>query len=507
MQWPLPELDASNWRRGILSEQRINQVGFSGLALSFALLVIALLSVINGFASASRASDLVDHTHRVQETISSTAKEIERTISTHNGYLLDPHPNRLRFYTESTKALEAHVDTLDRLTLDNAEQQEKVTRLRSLIADVTRQLEISIGLVRAGDIDVARALFPGRRQPLLEIRALTDQLSAAEETLLEERLADERHSLRQVQTLLIAVAIALVITALGTIWLLRRNVKMLHVSRGELQRLNFGLESAVAARTADFKRANEEIQRFAYIVSHDLRSPLVNVMGFTAELEATHARLSTFLAGVEAKHPELLSDEAKLAVDEDLPEAIEFIRSSSERMDRLINAILDLSRQGRRVLQPEPLAMGEVLQDVAGSLATLAENRGAEIVVETPLPEIVHDRIAIEQIFTNLMENALKYLRPGIPGRVQVRGRIEDGNALFEVEDNGRGIRESDFQRIFDLFRRSGLQDQPGEGIGLANVRALAYRLGGTVKVSSRYGEGSVFSVTLPQEFHDNQEG
>ena len=125
--------------------------------------------------------------------------------------------------------------------------------------------------------------------------------------------------------------------------------------------------------------------------------------------------------------------------------------------------------------------------------------------MEGPLPEITHDRIAIEQIFTNLMENALKYLRPGIPGRVEVRGRIDGKNAVFEVEDNGRGIREADFQRIFDLFRRSGAQDQPGEGIGLANVRALAYRLGGTVGVSSRFGEGSVFTVTLPQQFHEDE--
>jgi signal transduction histidine kinase len=305
-----------------------------------------------------------------------------------------------------------------------------------------------------------------------------------------------------VQNLLIVIAIALVFTALGTIWLLRRNVKLLHASRADLQRLNLGLESAVAARTADFKRANEEIQRFAYIVSHDLRSPLVNVMGFTAELQATQERLARFLDDLAMKEEALVSAEADMAVREDLPEAIEFIRSSSERMDRLINAILGLSRQGRRVLQPEPLPMDQVLRDIAGSLATMAEERGAEIVVEGPLPEITHDRIAIEQIFTNLMENALKYLKPGIPGQVRIRGRSDGDKVVFEVEDNGRGIKETDFQRVFDLFRRSGVQDQPGEGIGLANVRALAYRLGGTVALSSRFGEGSVFAVTLPQEFH-----
>ena len=505
MRWPLPELDANSWRKGILSEQRINQVGFGGLALSFVLLVVALLSMLNGFAANSRASGLVEHTHEVKATIANAANQLERSISAHNGYLLDPHPDRLRLYRDSSRVVGESLDTLDRLTLDNHEQRERVATLRPLIEDVHRQLDLSIGLVREGELEVARELFPSRRQPLLRIRALTDQLSATEEALLDTRLADERRSLRQVQNLLIVIAIALVFTALGTIWLLRRNVKLLHASRADLQRLNLGLESAVAARTADFKRANEEIQRFAYIVSHDLRSPLVNVMGFTAELESTRVRLTRFLDKLETEHPGLVTEEATTAVGEDLPEAIEFIRSSSERMDRLINAILDLSRQGRRVLHAETLAMDEVLEDIADSLATLAEDRGAEIIIETPLPEISHDRIAIEQIFTNLMENALKYLQPGVPGQVRIRGRLEDGVALFEVEDNGRGIRESDYERIFDLVRRSGTQDQPGEGIGLANVRALAYRLGGTVKVSSRYGEGSVFTVTLPQEFHDNE--
>ncbi|RYG94874.1 MAG: GHKL domain-containing protein, partial [Alphaproteobacteria bacterium] len=249
-------------------------------------------------------------------------------------------------------------------------------------------------------------------------------------------------------------------------------------------------------------RANEEIQRFAYIVSHDLRAPLVNVMGFTSELEGADKQLATFLDKVEAERPDLVSQDAAFAVREDLPEAIGFIRSSTQKMDRLINAILALSRQGRRVLTPVELDMNVLLDEIAASLTTLAEDRDAEIVLQ-PLPAIRHDRIAVEQIFTNLIENALKYLRPGVPGRIVVSGRQDGDRAIFEVEDNGRGIKEGDHERIFELFRRSGEQDQRGEGIGLANVRALAYRLGGTVEVRSQFSEGSVFTVTLPTEYVD----
>jgi len=114
---------------------------------------------------------------------------------------------------------------------------------------------------------------------------------------------------------------------------------------------------------------------------------------------------------------------------------------------------------------------------------------------------MVSDRMALEQILSNLMENALKYLMPGRPGQITVRGEARRGRAIIEVIDNGRGIAAKDHERIFDLFRRSGVQDQPGEGIGLAHVRALAYRLGGLIEVVSELGQGATFRVNLPLEW------
>ena len=142
--------------------------------------------------------------------------------------------------------------------------------------------------------------------------------------------------------------------------------------------------------------------------------------------------------------------------------------------------------------------MNEVVGDIAANLATLAEQRGATIEVEGQLPDLNHDRLAVEQIFQNLMENATKYSRDGVPGVVRIRGKREGTRAIFEVEDNGRGIALEDRERVFELFRRSGMQDQKGEGIGLAHVRALAYRLGGSVTVRSKIHEGSTFLVDLP---------
>jgi len=265
------------------------------------------------------------------------------------------------------------------------------------------------------------------------------------------------------------------------------------------------LASMLADRVAELDAANEEIQRFAYIVSHDLRAPLVNVMGFTSELESAQAEIEQFYRKVLEANPGLVSPDIRSAVEADLVEAIGFIKSSTVKMDKLINAILKLSREGRRVLAPEHLGMGELLEAQRQSVAHQLHERGAELVIEN-VPDLTSDRLAVEQVFGNLIDNAVKYLDPARPGRIVVRGQDLGIGISYEIEDNGRGIDPKDYERIFDLFRRSGVQDQQGEGIGLAHVRALVRRLGGTISVSSRLGEGSTFTVVLPKYINMSSE-
>src|SRR6201999_69569 len=146
---------------------------------------------------------------------------------------------------------------------------------------------------------------------------------------------------------------------------------------------------------------------------------------------------------------------------------------------------------------PVRIDMRELIESIVTTVAHQAAEAEAQIRV-APLPDIVSDRLALEQIFSNLIDNALKYLKPGVPGDIQVKARTKLGFAIFEIIDNGRGIDPKDHQRIFDLFRRAGTQDKPGQGIGLAHVRALVRRLGGTMSVSSELDKGSTFTVTLP---------
>ena len=245
------------------------------------------------------------------------------------------------------------------------------------------------------------------------------------------------------------------------------------------------------AAEAELRESNEEIQRYAYIVSHDLRAPLVNVMGFTSELEATQAEIRAALSG----HPQGARIEA------DVAEALGFIRAAITKMEALIAAILKLSREGRRNFRPEPLDMRALVQGLADAQRHQADAAGAAVAVAADLPEIVSDRLAVEQIFGNLIDNALKYLDPARPGRIAVTGAAAPGGRVrFAVADNGRGIAPQDHARIFELFRRAGTQDRPGEGIGLAHVRALVRSLGGRIEVASEPGRGTTFSVTLPRD-------
>lgn len=244
---------------------------------------------------------------------------------------------------------------------------------------------------------------------------------------------------------------------------------------------------------AELRESNEELQRYAYIVSHDLRAPLVNVMGFTSELEAVRQELR-----------ELLSDHPQGArIDDEISEALGFIQAAIAKMERLIAAILKLSREGRRRFLPEPLDMTALVRGIANAQRHQADRKGATVTVAEDLPGIVADRLAVEQVFGNLIDNALKYLDPARPGRIAITARPAPGNRIrFTVADNGRGIPPQDHGRIFELFRRSGAQDQPGEGIGLASVKALVRALGGRIEVSSQpgAGAGATFVVTLPRE-------
>ena len=395
-------------------------------------------------------------------------------------------------YAAAKAALHSSVEHVASLTADNVRQQVRLPALRSFEARYDRVLA-----------NTAEGVAAVATQA--QLTRLTGAMLAEEERLLDQRRAAEQKTVRRFWLVLTVTGALLVTVATASVLTIRRYTRDLTRSQNELRRLNVGLEDAVSERTVDLQRANDEIQRFAYIVSHDLRSPLVNVMGFTAEIEALGKPLSALIERADAQVPGLVDAAARLAVTEDLPEATGFIRSSTQKMDRLINAILRLSREGRRSITPELVDLGAIAEGAIASVRHRLDERGATATVKGSLASVVTDRLAAEQIISNLIDNAVKYLKPGRPGAITVTGASANGRITVSVADNGRGIDPRDHERVFDLFRRSGAQDQPGEGIGLAHVRASAYRLGGWSELQSELDHGATFTFHLPSTPSDQK--
>jgi signal transduction histidine kinase len=195
--------------------------------------------------------------------------------------------------------------------------------------------------------------------------------------------------------------------------------------------------------------------------------------------------------------------ELSLAVEEDVPEALKFIDNSVARMDYLTSAILKLSRLGRRELYFEPINMNDLVNSSLQMLAHQIEQHQTILIVDS-LPEVVADRMCMNQIIGNILANAVAYLDPERPGKIEISGQRTLQETIFNVRDNGRGIAAEDMPKVFEPFRRAGQQDVLGEGMGLAYVQTLVRRHGGQIWCESEKGVGTTFSFTIANALDQN---
>lgn len=263
-----------------------------------------------------------------------------------------------------------------------------------------------------------------------------------------------------------------------------------------LRQAHDDLERRVQERTAELALANEEVRRFAYLVSHDLRAPLVNLKGFARELSRVYGTLQNLLASALPHLDAHQQRTLKRAFEQDIPEALGFIDAAVSRMDGLIQAILNLARAGTRALHIEPVKTEAIVHDIVQTLRHQLAERQAQITMGF-LPELHADHTAMVQIFGNLLSNAVKYLDAHRPGEIEVTADQRDALTTFHVKDNGRGIAAADMPRVFELFRRVGRQDMEGEGMGLTYVQTLVRRHGGDIWCQSSLGVGTTFSFTI----------
>jgi PAS domain S-box-containing protein len=255
------------------------------------------------------------------------------------------------------------------------------------------------------------------------------------------------------------------------------------------------MEEKLHQYNAQLEQKSRDLEQIIYVTSHDLRSPLVNIQGFAKELAKSIAEL------MDAVQTGDLSGRVMQRIGpifkKDVPESLDYIQSGITQMDKQLTALLKLSRLGRAAITIEKLDINVIVDDVVRSLEFVANERGAKINV-AELPPCMADAAQTNQIFLNLIGNALKYLDAKRPGVIHVRGNRQDGYIIYCVEDNGVGISKECREKIFEIFYRVEQNKCPGEGLGLTIVRQSAEKQNGAVWVESEAGKGSKFFVKLP---------
>ncbi len=246
--------------------------------------------------------------------------------------------------------------------------------------------------------------------------------------------------------------------------------------------------------TRDLNEKNKELEAIVYVASHDLRSPLLNVMGFSRQISGACHQLENIIVsnGSTVK----VSDLTPL-VHESMPRALKFIEQGVAKMDALLSGFLRYSRAGRVEIDMQVLDMNALLKNIVGEMNYQLQQARAEVRV-SELPECRGDPMQISQVFTNLLDNALKYREPGRACIVFVEGIVEGSKAIYKVTDNGIGIAPEHQARIFEIFHRLHPAMHPGDGLGLTIAQRIVQRHEGNVSVSSQPGVGSTFSVVLP---------
>ncbi len=248
------------------------------------------------------------------------------------------------------------------------------------------------------------------------------------------------------------------------------------ITQEEISQLNKTLEDRVTQRTIELKTSNEELESFAYSISHDLRAPLRAIDGYSHILEQDYSHV----------------------LDEEGLRLLSVVRNSTKNLDKMITDLLSLSRVGRSELKYATIEMTSLVQSVFEELST-PENQKTRLIVEN-IPDCRGDPTLIRHVWLNLISNALKYSAPKDSPEILITGKKGKGFNTYTIRDNGVGFNPEYREKLFGLFQRLHKANEfEGTGVGLSIVQRVIHRHGGKVWADGKPGEGAEFTFTLPK--------
>jgi light-regulated signal transduction histidine kinase (bacteriophytochrome) len=255
----------------------------------------------------------------------------------------------------------------------------------------------------------------------------------------------------------------------------------------ELYQRNVDLEREIATRrdteaalrdhAEALQRSNADLEQFAAVASHDLQAPLRTISGFSQLLVRRNAAV----------------------LDAESQEFLRFIDEGAQHLHALIRDLLAFSRVSRSALAPTPVSLQAIVEQVVDTLRLSLEAAGAQVIAEG-LPEVLADRTQMSLLFQNLIDNGVKFRRPDVPPRVEVRAARDGEQWHLVVEDNGIGIPPEHAERVFTIFQRLHRETEyAGTGIGLPICRKIVERRGGSIEARPAEGHpGTAFHIRIP---------
>jgi signal transduction histidine kinase len=449
-----------------LSKKSLTYFGFSlALILLFALFYVTY----NRTAQFLESARWVDHTYRVIIQINAVMSELKNAETAQRGYLLTGNEEFLILYRPAVANVPEQIKRLKQLTGDNQVQYDSIVKVEGLINSRLGQLKESIERRDLEDISSDKnsfieALEEGK-SVMDEIRTQIRDLSFNEEQLLAQRARIVEMEASSTRSWILFGNLAIFALLLSSFAIITREVKKRIEAQSSAEKVALQLEVT-----------NKELESFSYSVSHDLRSPLRAIDGYSRIFEEDYSSI----------------------LDSEGLRLLGVVRANSKKMGRLIDDLLSFARSGRKDLVAEEIDMHGLVDEAWSEVQV--DNQNPQLQFNNNVQSVVlGDRALIKQVLINLLSNAVKYSGPKEKPIVEIDSQVEGGEVVHRVKDNGVGFDMTYAHKLFGVFQRLHTTDEfPGTGVGLAIVQRIIVRHGGFVKAEGQLGTGGTFSFSLP---------